>query len=367
MADVGEEGREADQAAERGRRALRFGVGEVWRGLARDGLRRIPDAHQQAAGFVGLGGEHAKAAVVSHLDRADADCVLAGRLGQYITLNSQDTLDLNVRANERLRLRIVNTANARIFRFRIADHVARVMAADGQPCPPEIAPDGVLRLGPGARVDLFFDATLKPGASAPILVDDLRGGWLELGRVIYDGGAPLRAQPLPDPEPLPANPLPRTLDLAGALKVSVPLDGGGMMGGMGMLRGRGGMMGGGMGGAGFRGYGMPPQERIWALASVASTGHDGPPMFTVARGRTVILDFANRSALPHAMHVHGHHFRLFERGGEGFRPYWLDTVIVDPEQSERIAFVADNPGKWMIHCHMIEHMAAGMAAWFEVT
>ena len=37
------------------------------------------------------------------------------------------------------------------------------------------------------------------------------------------------------------------------------------------------------------------------------------------------------------------------------------------ERAERIAFVADNPGKWMIHCHMIEHMAAGMAAWFEVT
>ena len=55
------------------------------------------------------------------------------------------------------------------------------------------------------------------------------------------------------------------------------------------------------------------------------------------------------------------------RGGDGFRPYWLDTVIVDPERTERIAFVADNPGKWMMHCHMIEHMAAGMAAWFEVT
>ncbi|CAN0295289.1 unnamed protein product, partial [Phaeothamnion confervicola] len=286
------------------------------------------------------------------------DAAMAGRLGQYITLNSQDSLDLPVKSNERLRLRLVNTANARIFQLRIPRHVTRIMAVDGQPCPPEVVPDGVLRLAPGTRIDLFLDATLKPGSHAPILVDDLRGGELEIGRLVYDAGTPVRAEPLAAPAPLPANPLPEKLDMAGALTLDVPLDGGGMA----MMMGRGGMgmggmgMGGGMGGAGFRGYGLPPQERIWALASIASSGHDGPPMFTVARGRTVVLNFANRSALPHAMHVHGHHFRQMAESGDTFRSYWLDTVIVDPERRERIAFVADNPGKWMIHCHMIEHM-----------
>jgi hypothetical protein len=43
-----------------------------------------------------------------------------------------------------------------------------------------------------------------------------------------------------------------------------------------MMMGRGGMMGGGIGGAGFRGYGLAQQQRIWALASISSTGHDGP-------------------------------------------------------------------------------------------
>ena len=293
------------------------------------------------------------------------DAMMAGRLGQYITLNSQDTLDIPVKSNERLRLRIVNAANARIFQLRIAQHLARVMAVDGQPCPPYVARDGVLRLGPGTRFDLFLDATLKPGATAPIEVDDLRGGWLEVGRIVYDVGPALRAQPLPEAARLPDNPLPAKLDFANALTLDVPLDGGGMAM---MMRGGGmGGMGGGMGGAGFRGQGLAPQERIWALASIASSGHDGPPLFTVARGHTVVLNLPNRTAFPHAMHVHGHHFRQLEGGTQTARPYWLDTVIVDPERSERIAFVADNPGKWMIHCHMIEHMAAGMAAWFEVT
>jgi FtsP/CotA-like multicopper oxidase with cupredoxin domain len=294
------------------------------------------------------------------------DAAMAGRLGQYITLNSEDTLDIPVRTNERVRLRIVNTANSRIFQLRIAGHQARVMAVDGQPTRPEIAPDGILRLAPGNRVDLFLDATLEPGSKAPIMVDDLRGGELKVGRLVYDSGEPLRQAVLPEPKPLPANPLPTTLDIADALRVDVPLDGGGMRM---MMMGRSGMggMGGGMGATGFRSQGVPPQQRIWALAGISGTGHDGPPLFTVKRGRTVVIDFPNRGPFSHAMHVHGHHFRQFEGGGDGFKPYWLDTVIVDGQRTERIAFVADNPGKWMMHCHMIEHMAFGMAAWFEVT
>lgn len=287
------------------------------------------------------------------------DAMMAGRLGQYITLNSEDFLNLKVKANERIRLRLVNTANSRIFQLRIDKHTARVMAVDGQPCPPEVAPNGVLRLGPGTRIDLFLDATLEPGATAPILVDDLRGGWLEAGRLVYDKGAPVRPAPLPEPQPLKSNPLPAKLDLANAFTLDVPLDGGGMAM---MMRGMGGM-----GPGNFQGQGVPQQERVWALAGVAATGHDGPPMFKVPRGRTVVLNYINRTAFSHAMHIHGHHFRQFARGGEDFKPYWLDTIIVDVERSERTAFVADNPGKWMMHCHMIEHMATGMAAWFEVT
>jgi FtsP/CotA-like multicopper oxidase with cupredoxin domain len=221
----------------------------------------------------------------------------------------------------------------------------------------------VLRLA-GASVASRNRSTRLPGA--PITVDDLRGGDLEIGRLVYEVGARKREKPLPEPRPLPDNPISAKLDVANALKLDVPLDGGSM--GMMMGRGMGGMgMGGATGPGRFQGYGVPPQQRIWALAGVSATGHDGPPMFKVERGRTVVLNFANRAAFPHAMHVHGHHFRQVDQSGEGWRPYWLDTVIVDVDRAEQIAFVANNPGKWMMHCHMIEHMAAGMAAWFQVT
>ena len=45
---------------------------------------------------------------------------------------------------------------------------------------------------------------------------------------------------------------------------------------------------------------------------------------------------------------------------------WRDTELVDAGERVRIAFVANNPGKWVFHCHMLEHQAAGMITWLEV-
>jgi FtsP/CotA-like multicopper oxidase with cupredoxin domain len=286
------------------------------------------------------------------------DAAHAGRLGQYVTINSQDSLDLPVRTNERLRLRLLNAANARVFTLRFPRHAPRVMAIDGQPAEPYLARDAQVTLGPGNRIDLFLDATLEPDARAPIVFDAGRAGQLELGHFVYDKGPPVRPAPKADARPLPDNPLPARMDFAGALKLDVPLDGGAMS--MMLMRNM-------REGRETPGHGLDPRRRLWTLADLASSGHDGPPLFTVKRGRTVMLAFANRTAFAHSMHVHGHHFRLLDRLDDGWKPYWLDTVTVDVEKTERIAFVADNPGKWMLHCHMIEHQDTGMAAWFEVT
>jgi FtsP/CotA-like multicopper oxidase with cupredoxin domain len=91
------------------------------------------------------------------------------------------------------------------------------------------------------------------------------------------------------------------------------------------------------------------------------------PLFTAPRGRTVSVDLRNDTLWPHAMHFHGHHFKVLERDGQATNSdAWKDTVLLDPQKSAKIAFVADNPGKWMIHCHMLEHQAAGMDTWFAV-
>lgn len=298
--------------------------------------------------------------------RSFFDASHAGRMGGHITVNGAPHLTIPVKANERVRLRLVNAANARVLQVRIDRHRATVVAVDGQPADPFTARDSRVILAPGNRIDLFLDATLEPGAKAPILIEDSRGA-VEIAEIAYDPGAPGRPAARVEVRSLPANPLPE-IDLRDAFRLEVPIDGG-MMSMMGMRGGMGGSMGGmmGRGGGAVPGHGIDPSARIWTLVGMASSGHDGPPLFSVKRGRTVMLNFLNRTAFPHGMHLHGHHFRLLVGLDDGWKPYWLDTVLVEAMQSARIAFVADNPGKWMLHCHMLEHQETGMAAWFEVS
>jgi FtsP/CotA-like multicopper oxidase with cupredoxin domain len=80
-----------------------------------------------------------------------------------------------------------------------------------------------------------------------------------------------------------------------------------------------------------------------------------------------MLAFANRTTAAHVVHVHGHHFRLLDALDDGWKPYWLDTLLVPPTLIGRIAFVADNPGKWLVEWRRLAPAQVTMAAWFEVT
>ena len=87
------------------------------------------------------------------------------------------------------------------------------------------------------------------------------------------------------------------------------------------------------------------------------------PVLHVARGDLVEITFQNQSAHDHWMHLHGHFFRVLLRDGAPLPGELLkDTVSVAPGHSVTIAFRADNPGWWMIHCHQLLHAAGGMMA-----
>jgi FtsP/CotA-like multicopper oxidase with cupredoxin domain len=287
--------------------------------------------------------------------RSVHDAAHAGRIGRHLTVNSTPSLDIPVRANERLRLRVINAANARLVTLRLEGHAAWVMAIDGQPAEPFLARDSQVTLGPGNRIDLFVDAALAPGAQAPILVEN-SGAEVPLVNLHYASGAPARPAPRAQAKPLPSNGLPGRMAFKEAFRLDVPIEGGAMS--ELMMRGRT---------QEIPGHGLDPRARFWTMAGAASSGHHGPPLFSVKRGRVVMLGFINNTAFPHGMHVHGHHFRLLDKNDDGWKPFWLDSVVVAPRETARIAFVADNPGKWMLHCHMLEHQETGMAAWFEVT
>ena len=86
------------------------------------------------------------------------------------------------------------------------------------------------------------------------------------------------------------------------------------------------------------------------------------PALTVREGDLVKVTFANRSHYDHPMHLHGHHMLVLSRNGKPVSgaPLWLDTVNVEVGEVWEVAFRADNPGIWMDHCHISEHVQLGM-------
>ena len=98
---------------------------------------------------------------------------------------------------------------------------------------------------------------------------------------------------------------------------------------------------------------------IWTVNGKAVPEHDHShePLLTLARGRSYVFELVNDTAWHHPIHLHGHVFNVIsgrQKDTSG------DTVLIDPRTRAEIAFVADNPGDWMLHCHVLEHQASGM-------
>lgn len=282
------------------------------------------------------------------------DWAHAGRLGNVLTVNGQPYLKQTVTPGERLRLRVLNTANARVLQLRFAGLAPVVLALDGQPVEPYPLAEEILEIAPAQRCDLMIDMPGEPGV---FKVEEVSREPFAACELRAEGVPAARTAPLPEILRLPANPLASALDLDSALSVDLLMEGG-AMGRMSaaMLHGeRKGMRD------------LMEAGKVWSFNGVAGSHHD-PALFSTALGRTVRMPIVNDTRWPHAIHLHGHHFKVLSRNGAPVaREEWRDTVLTAPGERVEIAFVADNPGKWMLHCHMLEHQAAGMMSWFEVS
>lgn len=278
---------------------------------------------------------------------------MAGRVGNTVTVNGRvPDAGFTVRSGERLRLRLVNAANARIFGLAFEGHEPVVIALDGQPVAPHAPEDGRVVVGPGMRVDLVLDMTGRPGTRARVLDTYYASLEYKLLDIAY-GAEPLRDRPPTAPVPgLPANPVPEP-DLARAERHAVVL-GGGMMNHLeGAL----------VDGRWLDAREMTRRGLTWTVNGTAAAPglHVHEPLAVLRRGASYLLAIRNETAWPHPMHLHGHSFRVTTRNGVPTRHReWQDTVLIPRRESVEIAFVADNAGDWMFHCHVLEHQAAGM-------
>jgi FtsP/CotA-like multicopper oxidase with cupredoxin domain len=88
------------------------------------------------------------------------------------------------------------------------------------------------------------------------------------------------------------------------------------------------------------------------------------PPIRVREGQLVRLHIVNPADhSSHPIHIHGHIFTVLAKNGHPLAgsPVHTDTVLVGPHETWDVAFKADNPGIWMLHCHILEHAAAGMS------
>ena len=273
----------------------------------------------------------------------------SGRYGNLITTNSQYAFTMPARARERLRLRLINAANARIFPLALRGLRGWMMALDGMPLDAPRRVEDMFFLAPGQRVDLVADVTEQSGGTAYIerLEDESAQAQV---KVPVNGVASTVTRP--DPQALPPNPQPVPRNLSEAAEARLIMEGGAM---------------GGMQNAildkelkSFRQ--LVGANQFWAFNGVV--GMTSEPLLQVDRGQTVRLAIENNTAFPHGMHLHGQHFCEIDKNGT-LGPM-RDTILVFRGETREIAFVAGNPGRWLFHCHTLSHQDSGMKTWIKV-
>jgi FtsP/CotA-like multicopper oxidase with cupredoxin domain len=241
---------------------------------------------------------------------------------------------VRVERDGHIRLRVINGASSSQFWVDLGDLVGRVVATDGHPVHPVAG--NRFPLAMAQRLDILIDL---PRAGAFPILARLEGGGQQTGIVLATADAPILriaesaevAPPVDQSlearlmavEPLP----PRSADIVHTI-----------------------VLGGGM-----KPYAWSMNGEYWPQVS--------PLMLT--KGQRVEIDLVNRTMMAHPIHLHGHAFQVIAIDGRPIQGAVRDTVLVMPMARVRIAFDADNPGRWPLHCHNLYHTVTGMMTEFR--
>ena len=324
------------------------------------------------------------------LSRTKVDHALMGRFGNVMLINGKTDYLLAARQGEVIRLYLTNAANARPFNFAIAGLALKLVGGDGGGYERDEWRDTVL-VGPSERVivEVFF---AQPGIFA--LENITPGKTIRLGAVSV-AAAPVPPARAKDFTRLKARPaVSRSMDplrpyLAKSpdkrLRLSLELKGG-MAAMPGMAQGGhvmpdGTSMGHTMGPSpdGIEwedpdpemNRGSSPESVLWKIID-EETGKENMAIdWRLKRGEPVVIrifnDPASAHPMQHPIHFHGQRFLVAARDGmPEANLVWKDTVLVPTGRTVDIVLDTTNPGVWMAHCHISEHLEASMMFGFRV-
>jgi len=115
-----------------------------------------------------------------------------------------------------------------------------------------------------------------------------------------------------------------------------------------------------------------PSTMLWCLTDLETGAENGDIFWNFAVGDRVKIRLINELESDHPMHhpfhIHGAgRFLILSRDGEPDpNLVWKDTVLVPAGQRVDILLEVTNPGRWMAHCHIAEHIESGMMFSFDV-
>ncbi|PKF81453.1 copper oxidase [Vibrio sp. vnigr-6D03] len=267
-----------------------------------------------------------------------------GTPGEWGTVNGKHEPVYQLKENATTRLRIANVDNTLTYPIVVEGADAWVIAIDGNPIktPYKLKAH---KISPGMRVDLAVHA---PKQGERFYVRFLKGKFpfplCEFESIASDIA---ERNPLPK---LPLNPVPE-LDLANATEIDFVFE--------------------------WEGAISPTKKngkvdtKFWLMNKRAWEGMSKDsipaPLATLEFGKTYIFNLRNVTQYHHPIHLHGHTFTVLELDGKKLdEPFHTDTVLLGKNGKARAAFVADNLGRWMYHCHVIEHMKTGLMGYIEV-
>lgn len=262
-----------------------------------------------------------------------------GRWGNVRTVNGKTNEVLVVRPGERIRLRMLNSANGRVVVPDFGDLPAKIVAVDGLYLREPIDTAG-FELAPGNRIDVDLVAA-RDGSDLVEVMDRFSERRVaRLASLVIDGeGVKTPEFPSPAQGHVPA----------WSMGLEVPIH---------HSYGLGARSGGRFGiewtldGKAFAGH-------------AAHAGHEAD--VALVRGKFHRLRFVNESARLHPIHLHGMFFRVLARNGAAVdEPFFRDTVLVHGRESVDIGVVPTDAGAWMMHCHILEHAEAGMMTMIDV-
>jgi FtsP/CotA-like multicopper oxidase with cupredoxin domain len=308
---------------------------------------------------------------IAPFSRTLSDHTAMGRFGTVMLVNGETSLTLSAKQGEVVRLFLVNTANVRVFNIRLPETRMKLVGGDS---------------GRVEREELVEEVLLAP--SERVIVDVL---FERAGRFCLEHRTPERTYPLAavivQAQPVEhsfarefftirhnsefeaervriADDLARPPDKTLALVAEMP-------------------------GMGHHGGGhhleaiewedtmekmnrmSTPSNMFWKLVDPSTGAINQDIRWSFSNGDRVKIRIVNEPdsdhPMQHPIHFHGQRFLVLSRDGiPNENLAWKDTVLVRTGETVDILLDASNPGAWMVHCHIAEHLESGMMLTYHV-